>query len=210
MANISLRPVVESDRDQLREWRNLPHVRKFMFTDHVIGPEEHAAWFAKALTRDDAKYWIIEVDGQGVGMASVIRIDRANQHCSWGFYIAEQSATGKGVGTFVDQWIIRYVFDTLGLNKLHGEVIGDNPIMRIHEKLGMRRDGCLRQHIFRDGKFLDLHMVSILRDDWENWLAETEMSQQFWEQYDREIAEIRAKMGPRSTSGFDTADLDGQ
>lgn len=52
-------------------------------------------------------------------------------------------------------------------------------------------------------------------DQISDWIAETELSQQFWDRYDDEIAAIKrgedpfAKR-PHDATGFDTADLDGQ
>jgi UDP-4-amino-4,6-dideoxy-N-acetyl-beta-L-altrosamine N-acetyltransferase len=53
---LALRPVTEEDAPTLLRWRNQPEVARQMFTDHTIGPEEHAAWLARALARDDAIY----------------------------------------------------------------------------------------------------------------------------------------------------------
>jgi UDP-4-amino-4,6-dideoxy-N-acetyl-beta-L-altrosamine N-acetyltransferase len=73
--SITLRPIVASDKDQILRWRNAPHVAEYMYTNHEIAQDEHDRWFARALSRDDAKYWIIEADGEGVGLASIYAID---------------------------------------------------------------------------------------------------------------------------------------
>src|SRR5262245_16001725 len=100
--SVTLRPIVAADKDQILRWRNAPHVAEYMYTNHEISQEEHDRWFARALTRDDAKYWIIEADGAGVGLASIYAIDRVNQRCYWAFYLGDQSAQGRGVGAFVE------------------------------------------------------------------------------------------------------------
>ena len=46
---VNLRDVTDADRDRLRDWRNQPDVARWMYTDAVIGPEDHARWFAAAL-----------------------------------------------------------------------------------------------------------------------------------------------------------------
>ena len=46
---VALRDVTDGDRDRLRDWRNQPDVAQWMYTDAVIGPEDHARWFAAAL-----------------------------------------------------------------------------------------------------------------------------------------------------------------
>ena len=43
---VDLRPLQADDKDQILAWRNSPDVRAYMYTDHVISPDEHARWFA--------------------------------------------------------------------------------------------------------------------------------------------------------------------
>ncbi len=37
---------------------------------------------------------------------------------------------------------------------------------RIAEKLGMKKEGCLRQHVFLDLEFVDVIQYGILKDEW--------------------------------------------
>jgi UDP-4-amino-4,6-dideoxy-N-acetyl-beta-L-altrosamine N-acetyltransferase len=164
---VNLRPLAPSDKDQLRRWRNAPHVAEFMYTSHEIGPEEHEHWFARALDRDDAKFWVIELDGRAVGLANIYAVDRENRRCSWAFYIGEKDAQGKGVGTYVECWVLRHVFETLGLDKLSCEVIETNrPVWEMHQRFGFVREGLLREHVHRGGSPLNVVVLSMLRAEW--------------------------------------------
>ena len=71
---ITLRTPVTADRDRLREWRNLPEISRWMYSDHAISAEEHARWFEAALKDPRRCYWIIEVDGAPVGLANLYDI----------------------------------------------------------------------------------------------------------------------------------------
>lgn len=188
-SQIELRAVQASDSAQLLAWRNAPHVSAYMYTNHEIGQAEHDAWLAATLARTDAKYWIIESYGVGVGMACVTKIDRQNSRCEWAFYIGDKEARGKRIGFNTEQWIMRYVFETLGLNKLCCEVIATNEqVIRLHQRMGFLREGLLRQHIRRGDEWLDIVQMAVLRQDWEDGIAETEMSAQFYERLDADVA----------------------
>ncbi|WP_230714510.1 GNAT family N-acetyltransferase [Marinobacter shengliensis] len=50
MTNHSLRPMTESDLEQVLQWRNHPEVRRYMYTTHEIRLEEHSKWFMNATT----------------------------------------------------------------------------------------------------------------------------------------------------------------
>lgn len=166
--SVTLRPIVADDKDQILGWRNAPHVAEYMYTNHEIGRDEHDRWFARALVREDARYWIIEADGKGVGLASIYAIDRVNQRCSWAFYLGDQDAQGRGIGAFVEYWVLRYVFEVLQLHKLCCEVIESNlKIWQMHLRFGFVREGLLRSHVRRGSEFLDIVALSILRSEWD-------------------------------------------
>ena len=46
--NVELRPLNSGDKDRMLAWRNSPEVSAYMYTDHLIAPEEHERWFAGA------------------------------------------------------------------------------------------------------------------------------------------------------------------
>jgi UDP-4-amino-4,6-dideoxy-N-acetyl-beta-L-altrosamine N-acetyltransferase len=162
-----LRPVVEADRDLLRHWRNQPDVRRFMYTDHVISEDEHAAWFARALTRDDARFWVIRSDGQDVGLVNLYDIDRRHGTCFWAFYIGETDVRGKGVGAFTEFTTLERVFGELGLRKLCCEVLDTNPaVIALHERFGFTREGVFRAQIVKEDGPVDVVRLGLLADEW--------------------------------------------
>lgn len=164
----SLRDVRPEDKQMLLEWRNLPEVAKYMYTDHIITQEEHDRWFETALRDPSRRYWIIVCDGKDVGVAYLHDIDLRNKRCYWGFYIADLTARGKGVGSFVEYSILHYVFDYLKLNKLCGEVLSFNEaVLNMHKNFGFRQEGLLREHVIKDGQPIDVVSVGVLRSEWE-------------------------------------------
>jgi UDP-4-amino-4,6-dideoxy-N-acetyl-beta-L-altrosamine N-acetyltransferase len=165
--DIVLRPVEATDKDQLRVWRNLPDIRAWMYSDHVISPEEHERWFNAALADPARKYWIIQVDGRPVGLANLYDIAPAHRKCSWAYYLADGSTRGKGVGAFVEFKVIEHVFVDHGLNKLSCEVlIGNEAVWKLHESFGFKREALLRAHVWKDGEPADVIGLGLLAEDW--------------------------------------------
>lgn len=110
---IALRDVQPDDIERIRQWRNLPHVAQYMYTDHLITPEEHEKWFRRILQDPSCRYWIIVCDGQDVGVANIYNLEQSNQRCYWAFYVASPDVRGKGVGSF------RFGFKEEGLFREH-------------------------------------------------------------------------------------------
>ena len=164
---VQLRDVTPADRDWLRVWRNQPVVAQWMYTDAQISEADHARWFASAMSDPARRYWIIELDGEPVGLANLADISPANRRCAWAYYLASPSVRGKGVGAYVEYWIIEHVFGALGLSKLWCEVLVENEaVWKLHESFGFRREALLRQHIWKNGAPRDVVGLGLLADDW--------------------------------------------
>jgi UDP-4-amino-4,6-dideoxy-N-acetyl-beta-L-altrosamine N-acetyltransferase len=165
--SVRLRPVGAADGARLLAWRNAPHVAAYMYSDHLIGQAEHERWFAQALNAPERRYWIIERDGEGVGLASLTRIDPANRKCDWAYYLGETSTRGQGIGACVEYIVLQQVFGPMGLNKLCCEVFADNEaVWRLHESFGFTREALYREHVLKDGVFRDVIGLGILARDW--------------------------------------------
>lgn len=171
----SLRDLRPDDEAMLLRWRNLPEVASYMYTDHEITPEEHAAWFARIGNDTSRRYWIIACDGEDVGLVNLYEIDHANSRCFWAFYLASASVRGKGVGSFVEYTVLRHVFDELRLNKLCCEVLGFNePVIKMHARFGFQQEGLFRQHVFKGGERMDVVRLALLREEWDGIREATE------------------------------------
>jgi UDP-4-amino-4,6-dideoxy-N-acetyl-beta-L-altrosamine N-acetyltransferase len=163
----TLRPLELGDIVRVREWRNLPEIRQFMYTDHEISIPEHARWFGMAMSDDTKRYWIIELEGEPVGLANLYDISTRHGTAYWAFYLADARVRGRGVGSVAERFVMREAFEVLGLEKLCCEVLATNEgVVRMHERYGFRRDGLLRRHIRKDDERVDVVTLSLLREEW--------------------------------------------
>lgn len=167
MVTVRLREVVEEDRERLLAWRNSPDVSAYMYSDHKIGHEEHDHWFDVARHDPRRRYWIIEADGEPVGLANLADIDLVHRRCAWAYYLASPKVRGLGVGSYVEFQVIEYVFGQLGLNKLWCEVlISNESVWRLHELYGFQREALFRQHVMKQGHEVDVIGLGLLAHDW--------------------------------------------
>jgi len=166
-AAVSLRPLELGDITRVLEWRNLPEVARYMYTDHRISDAEHARWFASAMTDATKRYWIVELDGVPVGVANLYDISTLHKRASLALYLADERVRGLGVGAATDGFLIRHAFEDLGLDKLCVEVIATNePGVEVHRHHGFQVDGVLRQHVLKAGQRVDVVTLSLMRDEW--------------------------------------------
>ena len=166
-AEVDLRPIGLDDMVRVLVWRNLPEVATYMYTDHRITGAEHARWFAGAMNDETKRYWIIELDGEPVGLANLYDISALQKRAYWAFYLADDRVRGKGVGAATERWVLRHVFLDLELDKLCCEVLATNDgVVKMHQRYGFRIDGVLRRHVIKAGDRVDVVTMSLLRDEW--------------------------------------------
>lgn len=164
---VSLRPLRAGDGDTVLAWRNSEAVAPYMYSEHAITPQEHAGWLRRALEGGDRAFWIIELDGAGVGLANLVKIDRDNSKCEWAYYLADPATRGRGVGAVVEYLVLSFVFERLGLNRLWCEVFLDNEaVWKTHEGFGFRREALFREHVRKGGVFRDVVGLGMLKADW--------------------------------------------
>jgi UDP-4-amino-4,6-dideoxy-N-acetyl-beta-L-altrosamine N-acetyltransferase len=164
---VTLRAIGLEDMTRILAWRNLPEVSAYMYTDHRITDAEHARWFAAAMSDETKRYWVIELEGEPVGLANLYDIQTSQKRAYWAFYLADDRVRGKGVGSATERFVMRHAFEDLGLDKLCCEVLATNDgVVRMHQRYGFQIDGVLRRHVVKGGERVDVVTMSLLRDDW--------------------------------------------
>lgn len=62
--------------------------------------------------------------------------------------------------------VIRFGFDRMLLHRIEAQHEVENPASgRVMEKAGMRREGVLRGRLYNKGKYVDVVLYAILRED---------------------------------------------
>ena len=122
-SSIKIRKVNSLDKTKMRTWRNSDNVRPFMYNSKIITEEGHSVWFDRMIYDKSKMYWVIELENKSVGVVNLTNINKENSSCDWAFYIFNPDTRGKGVGSFVERFVLDYVFNELQLNKLNCEVL---------------------------------------------------------------------------------------
>ncbi|WP_299017887.1 UDP-4-amino-4,6-dideoxy-N-acetyl-beta-L-altrosamine N-acetyltransferase [uncultured Caulobacter sp.] len=167
MTKADLRPVDAGDRERLLTWRNSPQVAAFMYSDHLIGREEHDRWFDGLAANSRRRDWIILLDDRPVGLTSLVDIDLIQGRGTIARYIAEESARGMGLGGFAEFKIADHAFGPLGLRKLWSEVLATNQAaLASHLSSGFHQEALLRAHVVKQGQPVDVIGLGLLAEDW--------------------------------------------
>ena len=163
---VDVREAPAGDLEKVREMRNHPDIRKYMYTDHVISAEEHAQWLQSLREGAPAQYFVVYKAGIPVGVVYLTGISARHRSADWGFYL-DPARQGGSTGVLIEYALLEYAFNKLKLEKLNAEVLSTNPaVVQLHRKFGFKDEGIRRANILKGGQRIDVYLLGITPLEW--------------------------------------------
>ena len=159
---VNLRPLLPGDAGLTHQWRTGARAR--LLNQSAGSVEQQEAWIASR-PASERNFVIERSDAQAVGMLSLVGIDHLNRHAEPGRFLIGDEEAVRGIPAAVEAMKLLYelAFDELDLVRVYGTIASDNKRMIKWQKyLGMREEGCMRQHYFIDGRFQDALIFALL------------------------------------------------
>ncbi|MGP3989485.1 GNAT family N-acetyltransferase [Streptomyces sp. 3N207] len=120
----------------------------------------------KAATDTGRIHGIWTADGKLVGGVLFRTMDLAQGTAEAGCWL-EPSAVGKGLVTRAARRIIDWAVEERGIHRVEWHVSSSNePSIAVARRLGMTRDGVLRESFFYRGNRADMEIWSVLAPEW--------------------------------------------
>jgi RimJ/RimL family protein N-acetyltransferase len=175
----SMAPTLETERLRLRPYSEgdiaelvpLIGAREVAATTlripHPYSDEDARGFLVMA--QDPDKIWLaitLRREGRQIGGIG-LRVEAHHQHAELGYWLGVPY-WGKGYATEAGREMLRYGFRDLGLHRIFASHFSHNPASgNILRKLGMRYEGCQREHLRKWDRFVDSELYGLLRDEWE-------------------------------------------
>lgn len=106
--------------------------------------------------------------GDLIGLVNLDGLDWPNSHVEIGIALTDPEARGLGLAAEAIALLTSYCFGELGLHRIWARIIEDNsPSLHLFGKLGFQKEGALRQHVLRRGRYRDMYLYSLLKDEWD-------------------------------------------
>jgi RimJ/RimL family protein N-acetyltransferase len=166
---VCLRPIERTDVDALLPWINDPEVTRTLLIHRPMNREAEIEFIDKMTkSEQDVVLGIALNAGERlIGATGLNQIDTRNRQCQFGIFIGDKGEWGKGYGTEATRLITGFAFATLNLNRVWLHVTAENAAgIRAYERVGYRREGVLRQAVYKEGRYHDLVTMAILREEW--------------------------------------------
>lgn len=141
---------------------NIPHPYEDGMAEEWIATHAEAFKYGKGVT------FAVELqpDGPLIGAIS-LGMRKIHEWAELGYWIGKPY-WNKGYCTEAAKEVLWYGFEKLDLNRIQARHMPKNPASgRVMEKIGMTREGVLRQSLKRFGEFEDAILYSILQEEYE-------------------------------------------
>jgi diamine N-acetyltransferase len=175
---IRFRHMERSDLPRFVDYLNDPEVNWGLAVYLPLSMAAEEQWFVNMLKRPAAEQPLaIEVrqaDPAGgadtwllVGNCALLDIDWRNRSAELGILIGEKEYWGRGYGTETLRLLVKHAFETLNLHRVWLRVYETNPrAIRAYEKAGFVLEGRQRQAEVKNGKYIDVLVMSLLREEY--------------------------------------------
>lgn len=168
-----LRPFHSEDTDTVQRLVNDPEIVATTRALHFPYPEGAAArWIAQqpeAWLHGRAAIFAIALKRTGLVLGAVgLEIEAADERAELGYWI-DPAFWNRGYASEAALAVVDFGFRQLGLNRIMAEYMLHNRASgRVLAKAGFQLEGLLRQHARKWGRFYDVAVLGIVRDQWLN------------------------------------------
>lgn len=167
-----LRELERKDIEEINKWRNDKElIEKLVAPYRYINSDVDVMWFQQYMSSRNSNVRCAIVDSEDliVGLVSLTDIDYLNQSADFRLMVGEKKNRGKGIGTFAVMEMLQHAFSNLNLNRVELTVLSDNEVAKnLYEKCGFVYEGKKRKSNYKNGKFVDILIYSILREEFDN------------------------------------------
>lgn len=159
-----------ANAEQSRAWINNPDVNEWMLSGHVPITAAAEAAFYERMDASPADH-VFEIrllaDDSYIGNCGLNGADLIHRHAELGIVIGDVSEQNRGRGRDAILTLLRYGFDTLGLNSIEIRLVaGNERAAHLYPSLGFKPAGVLREHLFLRGAYHDEIVLDMLAIEW--------------------------------------------
>jgi RimJ/RimL family protein N-acetyltransferase len=171
---IHLRTFLPGDLAHLSEWAEDPHL------DRMVGSEFLQA-FKDVYEKDPSFYDAVLMDvtqivfmviandtNRAVGVVRLFNIHQSEGYAGIETIIGDARASRRGFGVQASRLMAYYGVDALGLRRIEAKAYEYNPLsINTLLRNGFKHEGTLRKASYRDGRYWDILVFGLLRDELE-------------------------------------------
>lgn len=168
--NLIIRPSLSSDIELFYKWELDPAVTEYFSIRDEQSILDVIAKFDADNEDPTAEQFTITLKDTDEPIGRIVLADIIHGWKGelWRIYIGDTKLRGKGYGFEAMLAIMKHCFEDLELERLYLDHYTGNPASKLYLSLGFKYEGILRKNCRKNGKLYDVHLMSMLREEYEN------------------------------------------
>ncbi len=167
--NVIIRPSTFKDCEAFTKWEKTYELKEFLTINNDRNYEEIVREFIM-YGQDPTKlqFTICSKEEVPIGRIYISRISEESDSLDiTRIYIGDPEDRGKGYGEEALRLVLDYCFVNLHMERVTLDYFeGNKKAAALYEKVGFKHEGLARNATKKDGKYFDLHLLSILRAEY--------------------------------------------
>jgi len=168
--SIHLREITSDDIKTINVWRNDKKLIDQLGANfRYINLETDEQWFDQYMKNRSTQIRCAIIDDETlelIGVIYLLEIDFINRHGELSIFIGEMNNQNKGYGSLAVFKMLEHAFFNLNLHKVWIITLEKNiRAIRSYKKCGFVDDGTLRQHVYKNGKYENMKIMSIIKEE---------------------------------------------
>lgn len=176
---IIIRAIEKKDLQFMLDMMNNEKIEKMTVGTHTpISYQQQEGWFENYSKNPQITRFIIENTKDGaIGMISLDDINRENQSLNLNIKMLEEKITVTGCAIDAFMAMFRFVFDYMNINRIECNTLDFNTAsLNLQKNCGMVVEGTKRSAIYKNGKYRNIIITSILKDEYYEFVK----NQEYW------------------------------
>ena len=135
---------------------------------YFVSPEYEKKWIEDTVfSKDSIKLAVCLIENnQLIGSVSLTEFDWINRSAVSGTMIGDKKLWRMGFATEAKLQLLEFGFQERGLHRISCQILESNTASRrLYLKCGYKEEGLLRDAVFKDGRYQNLVIMSILRQE---------------------------------------------
>ncbi|GEE02288.1 diamine N-acetyltransferase [Gordonia spumicola] len=162
---VTLRAQEVTDVEFLHSLFSDPEVVRYWFVEPYVTRTDFETKFEARRGDRTARRFIIDDDGEAVGIVELVDIRETHRNCEFQIIVAP-GRQGHGYAQTATTLILDYAFKTLNLHKVYLQVDDENEgAIHVYRKCGFQVEGHQREEFWVDGGYHDATRMVVFASD---------------------------------------------
>jgi diamine N-acetyltransferase len=173
---VRLRAIERDDIPRFVRWLNDREVTQFLLINSPLSKVMEEKWFDQQVETPPTQGQVFAIETLvneewvHIGNCGLHNIEPVNHCAEFGIFIGEKAYWNQGFGTEATRLVLKHGFEDLNLHSIYLNVYSTNPRARkAYEAAGFVQEGVQREAVFKNGRFIDLILMSILQSEWKGF-----------------------------------------